>query len=57
MLSPLGSDLTSMLMKDKNTEGGVTGRPSEAAPKETTKPHAKDVPRKNTGLGGYEGCS
>jgi hypothetical protein len=44
MLSPLGSVLTSILMKDKNAEGGATKSPLEAAIEETTKSSAKEIP-------------
>jgi hypothetical protein len=47
MLSPLGSDLTSILMKDKNAEGGTSRIPIE----ETTKSPAEEIP-KNPELGG-----
>jgi hypothetical protein len=33
MLSPLGSDLTSILMKDKNAKGKATRSPSVVATK------------------------
>ena len=44
MLSPLGLVLTSILMKDKNVEGGATKSPLEAAIEETTKSPPEEIP-------------
>jgi hypothetical protein len=44
-------DLTSILMKDRNAEGGATRSPLEAVAEETTKSHAKEIPQKKRKIG------
>lgn len=47
----VGLDLTSILMKVKNSKGRATGSPLEVATEETLKSTTEDIPQKKRRIG------